>query len=212
MERMKKDDVVRLFLNIKEIMNANRQVLIELDGKIGDADLGLTMTHGFDAAYEEVQAASASEGDLGKLLAKGGMAMAKKAPSTMGTLMATGFLRGGKAVMGKTELGPEEISLFFKAFHDGIVERGQAKLGDKTVVDTLKPTSEAVDQAVKDGFQLIEVLKKGFEASKQGLESTKGMMAQHGKAAVFREKTLGLVDPGSQAFVYVMEGFAKTLS
>ena len=128
----------------------------------------------------------------------------------MGTLMATGFMRGGKALMGKTELGTEELFLFFKAFHDGIVERGQAKPGDKTVVDTLGPTNEAVERAFKEGSSFGDVLRKGFEASKQGLESTKTMMAQHGKAAVFREKTLGLVDPGSQAFVYVMEGFAKT--
>ncbi len=208
MTTMKKADVVVLFENIKKAMEENRQVLIDLDGKIGDADLGLTMTHGFAAAYEDV--AASTETDLGKLIAKGGMTMAKVAPSTMGTLMATGLLRGGKALMGKPEFGAAEAVLFFNAFLAGILERGQAKPGDKTVVDALKPAAEAVEAAVRGGADLRGAIRSGYEAAKAGLEKTKEMVSQHGKAAVFREKTLGLPDPGAQAFVFFMEGFDRT--
>ncbi len=210
MTTMKKADVVVLFENIKKVMDANRQVLIDLDSKIGDADLGITMTNGFTEVYKEI--ASSDETDLGKMIAKGGMTMAKVAPSTMGTLMATGLLRGGKALMGKVELDAADMAIFFNAFLKGILERGQAKPGDKTVIDVLKPCAEAVEEAVKEGATLAQTIHNGYEAAKVGLDKTKQMVSQHGKAAVFREKTLGLADPGAQAFVFLMEGFEKTVS
>jgi len=209
MTTMKKADVTILFENIKKAMEENRQILIDLDSRIGDADLGLTMTHGFAAAYDDV--AASTESDLGKLIAKAGMTMAKVAPSTMGTLMATGLLRGGKALMGKTEFGASEAVLFFNAFLGGILERGQAKPGDKTVIDALKPAAEAVEAAVRGNADLRSAIHSGYEAAKAGLERTKDMVSQHGKAAVFREKTLGLPDPGAQAFVFFMDGFDRTL-
>ena len=96
-----------------------------------------------------------SETDLGKLAAQTGMAMSKKVPSTMGTLVASGFMGAGKAVKGKSELSDEEAAAFFTAFTDGVCNRGKAAVGDRTIVDALKPGSDAFAAAVKEGKSLL---------------------------------------------------------
>ncbi|MDR0448747.1 MAG: DAK2 domain-containing protein, partial [Treponema sp.] len=153
-EKLLLPDIKKLFSSLKEVMAANKDRLIELDGVMGDGDLGLTMVHAFNAAADEFPA----ESDLGKVFTKVGMAMAKAAPSTMGTLIGTGFMRGGKAVKEKTELGLPEMAIFFRAFVDGLQERGKAKPGDKTIIDSLDPAVSALEKAVADG----KSLKEGF--------------------------------------------------
>jgi dihydroxyacetone kinase-like protein len=186
-------------------MEENRQRLIDLDRAVGDGDLGLTMAAGFRGAATD--AAGFAETEPGKLFMKAGMAVNKHAPSSMGTLMATGFMRGGKATSGKAELTSADLGAFFQAFLDGIMERGKAKPGDKTVVDAVVPAAEAARTV--GGLPLADALARILEAAEGGLEKAKGLMSQHGKAAVFRERTIGLVDPGTQAFCLVLLGFVN---
>ena len=75
-----------------------------------------------------------------------GMTIARAAPSTMGTLVATGFMSGGKAVMGTAALGGTEMAAFFEAFTAGIMQRGKSKPGEKTIVDVLLPASQALER------------------------------------------------------------------
>jgi dihydroxyacetone kinase-like protein len=141
---------------LKQTMDDHRDRLLELDRALGDGDLGLTMTKAFTAAHET---ASTSEETLpGKLLMRVGMAMAKAAPSTMGTLVATGFMRGGRAIGEEEQLGVEQLAAFFRAFTDGIMERGKTQPGNKTVVDSLHPAAAAVEQAAAHGRDIRQAL------------------------------------------------------
>ena len=194
---------------IRELMEANRDHLIELDSVIGDGDLGLTMTKAFAAADDHL--AASDETDIGKLFSQAGMAMAKAAPSTMGTLVATGFMRGGKAVRGKTALEPGDVAAFFRAFADGVMERGKTKPGEKTIVDVLDPVATALAEGAAAGGDLASLAKVAREACEAGLLAAKGMMSQHGKAAIYREQTIGKPDPGATAGAFVVEGFAAVL-
>ncbi len=193
---------------IAAVMAAEKERLIELDQAVGDGDLGLTMAAGFGGAAKD--AAGFGETEPGRLFMRAGMAINKYAPSTMGTIMATGFLRGGKAVAGKPELSSADLGAFFQAFLDGIMERGGAKPGEKTVVDAVLPAAEAAKAA--GGMALPEACARILAAAEKGTEDARGLMSQHGKAAVFREKTQGLVDPGSLAFCLVARGFAEAVS
>jgi phosphoenolpyruvate---glycerone phosphotransferase subunit DhaL len=195
MESISKADLVPLFARLREVFIAEREHLIDLDGKVGDSDLGLTMNKAFLAAYESVSANSADP--VGRTLQLAGMAMAKAAPSTMGTLLATGFMRGGKALEAATVIGTAELAVFWTAFLNGVSERGKAKRGDKTLIDVLAPMAEAFAAAAAGEFSLAAACASAAEAAAQGLEATKGMLAQHGKAACFQEKTLGLQDAGA---------------
>lgn len=189
---------------LREIMEENKDYLIELDGAMGDGDLGLTMSKCFVTADDQLS--SSDEKDLGKFFMKAGMTMANAAPSTMGTLVGTGFMRGGKAVGGKESLGGADLAAFFTAFVEGLMERGKAKPGEKTIIDSLNPAAEAMAGA---GDDAVEVLTAGLAAAEEGLESTKEMVAQHGRAAYYQEQSKGRQDPGATVGVMIVRGFKE---
>ncbi len=189
-------DLIRLFDAWKQLFAEQREFLIALDGKVGDSDLGITMAKSFAAAADAVAAEGEAAG-IAKLLRTAGATMARTAPSTMGTLTATGFLRASKAVETATSLGTPEMAAFWVAYRDGIAERGKAKVGDKTIVDVLDPVARTLEEQAADGVSLVSALAAAAAVAEDALEKTKTMVAQHGKAAAFQEKTIGLQDAGA---------------
>jgi len=198
-----KDDIIKILQNLKKLFNENRDHLVELDARMGDGDLGLTMSKAFTAVYDELR--DTAETDIGKILMKAGMLMAKAAPSTMGTLMGTGFMRGGKAVSGKDEISTADLAEFFQAFVTGIMERGKAKPGEKTIIDSLKPAADTLKEL--KGEDVVKALQEALRSSENGLESTKNMVAQHGRIAYYKEQSKGQIDPGATAGVILIKGF-----
>jgi len=207
MDAIRAADLIGLFQSWRDMFAAQREFLIALDGKVGDSDLGITMSKSFAAAYDTVAAEGADAG-LTKLLRSAGAIMAKTAPSTMGTLTATGFLRGAKLLAGLDAIGTPEAAAFWRAFTTGIAERGKAKLGDKTILDVLDPVAGALEAAAASGAALAPAMKAATEAADEALENTKAMVAQHGKAAAFQQKTVGLQDAGATVGVLLV----KTMS
>ncbi len=195
MEVIKRSDLPALFRAWKGVMADNKDALITLDGVMGDGDLGLTMLAAFTAAAAEV--AAATEADLGLVLMKAGMAMAKAAPSTMGTLVGTGYMRAGKALKDKPAIAVPELALFFQAFVTGLMDRGKAKPGDKTIIDALHPVALALEMGAAQGLTLAAAAPVMAKAAADGLESTKTMVAQHGRAAYYQEKSRDKQDPGA---------------
>jgi dihydroxyacetone kinase-like protein len=122
----------------------------------------------------------------------------------MGTLTATGFLRSAKALEGVEAISTPEAAAFWRAFATGIAERGKAKLGDKTILDVLDPVAGALEAAAASGLALAPALKAAAEAADAALEATKAMVAQHGKAAAFQQKTVGLQDAGATVGVLLV--------
>ena len=202
-------DAVKGFLGRMNAVAAdNKDYLIELDSKMGDGDLGLTMAAVFSAMDEFAQ--GYEDDDIGGLLMKGGMAMAKAAPSTMGTLMATGFMRGGKALKGCSSMSVQDASAFWSAFVEGIMDRGKSKPGEKTIVDSLYPAAEAWKSAATD--DLIAAAGAAAAAAADGLENTKNMVAQHGRAAYYQEKSKEIQDPGATIGSILVRTFADYLT
>ncbi|SDI59356.1 dihydroxyacetone kinase subunit L [Salipiger marinus] len=179
---------------------AEREALIALDGKVGDSDLGITMSKGFAAARDAV--AALEEATIAGQMKAAGAALAKAAPSTMGTLMATGFLRGFKALESAGQFGTPEAATFWRAYAEGVAQRGKAQLGDKTVLDVLDPIAAALEAS---GSPLPQALDEAVTAAAAALEATKDMVAQHGKAAAFQEKSRGLPDAGGTVAVMLVE-------
>lgn len=196
--------------HLKNLMDEERDHLLEIDRAIGDGDLGLTMTKAFTAANDD--ATESTEPLPGKLLIKLGMSMAQAAPSTMGTLLATGFMRGGKAVSDFSTIDTDGLSQFFRAFVDGIMERGKTKPGNKTVVDALFPAAESLEKSAACGEELPVAIKVAAKAADEGREAAKGMMSQHGKAAVFQDQTIGVEDPGAYVGSLLLRGFSEAIN
>jgi dihydroxyacetone kinase-like protein len=209
-EKLSLDDAKNLMGALKETMLSNRGRLIELDGVMGDGDLGLTMVSAFSAAADE--SAASAETDIGKFFTKAGMAMAKAAPSTMGTLMGTGFIRGGKAVKEKTELTLAETAVFWRAFVEGLEERGKAKPGDKTIIDSLDPAAAALEKAAAGKKSLGEGFAAARAAAEAGVENTRTMAAQFGRMAYNQEKSKALIDPGSVVGCLLIKVFADYIA
>lgn len=174
---------------------AERDALIALDGKVGDSDLGLTMSKAFAAARDKV-VGEFSGADISTQLKQAGGAISKAAPSTMGTLMATGFLRGGKALADAEALDVAGLAAFWRAYADGVAMRGKAQLGDKTVLDVLDPIAGAYEAQAAAGAELEAAGDAAAKAAADALEATRDLVAQHGKAAAFQEKSRGLQDAG----------------
>ena len=210
MESLGIKEIRVIITGIAGLMAEKKDELITLDGTMGDGDLGLTMEKGFAAARDEAE--KTEEPDLGKFLMKIGMAIAKAAPSTMGTLIATGFMSGGKAVMGAASLGGAQMAAFWDAFAAGIMQRGKSKPGEKTVVDVLLPAAEAFKASVAGGAGFADAFSALKNAAADGREKARNMMAQHGRLAYYQEQSRGRDDPGAVACLYILQSFADSAS
>lgn len=199
-----------VFAAWENIMKANAEYLIQLDGVAGDSDLGLTMSDGFAAAN---QAAAAFDGtDIGMMIYYSGKAIMSSAPSSLGTLLGSGFLEAGKCLKGRECLAPDDFYLFFEAIEKSIMLRGHCAVGDKTFIDGLDPAVQTLkDNCVwAEGVQAG--LQKAAEAARTGSENTKSLIARHGRMAVRGEQSIGMLDPGSVVAALLVEAFANTIS
>lgn len=180
---------------VKNQVNEAKEWLIDLDAAIGDGDLGLTMSRGFSAIADEYQ--QSPQADVGRALVRAGMTFNRVAPSTMGTLMATALLRGGKALAGKENPSNEDIVQALEAAIGGIGDRGKSQVGDKTILDVLQPAVEALKRELADGKDLPQAWSTALTAAEKGFEQTANMVSKVGRASWFGEKSVGKHDAGA---------------
>ena len=178
---------------------------------MGDGDLGLTMDKGYGALPALLQE-NMEAGDIGKTLMKGGMKMSSLVPSTMGTLMSSGIMEGGKALKGKDAMGPRELADCLTAFAAGVQKRGKCQPGDRTILDALEAGAQAAAKAAEEGGDLSAVIAAACEGAAQGVEATKDMVPKFGKAAVFAAKAKGVPDQGAMAGLYMLQGLQRGIA
>ena len=210
MKKYTSENLDELFAGIAEIFTEKKDELCELDAKMGDGDLGLTMHKGYGAVPDLIRDNNDTS-DLGAILVKTGMKMSSIVPSTMGTLMSSGIMQGGKALKGKTEMGPQELATYLEAFAQGVQKRGKCSLGDRTILDALHPAGQAAVAAAEQGKSIEEVITEAHKAAQEGVENTKNMLPKFGKAAVFSAKALGVADQGAIAGMYMIEGLKRAI-
>ena len=197
-----------LFQGVAAIFAEKKEELCNMDAQMGDGDLGLTMDKGYGALPALLQE-NMEAGDIGKTLMKGGMKMSSLVPSTMGTLMSSGIMEGGKALKGKDAMGPRELADCLTAFAAGVQKRGKCQLGDRTILDALEAGAKAAAKAAEEGGDLSAVIAAACEGAAQGVEATKDMVPKFGKAAVFAAKAKGVPDQGAMAGLYMLQGLQR---
>ena len=208
MERIRKEDLSGLFARVAQKMSENAQRLCEMDANMGDGDLGLTMKRGF-GALPELLTNQDQEIDIGKCLAKAGMKMSSVAPSTMGTLMSSGIMEGGKRLTGCVEIGAGELAKFLEGYAAGIAKRGKCQRGDRTVLDAIGPAADAaLEEASREGATLASVIGAAVRGADEGVASTREMVPKFGKAAVLAARAAGVEDQGAVAGQLVIHGMA----
>jgi phosphoenolpyruvate---glycerone phosphotransferase subunit DhaL len=206
-------DVVALSAWIHEfarLIAENRDLLTRLDSDIGDADHGWNMDRGVTAAVAALQAnPPETPADLLKLV---GRTLVSTVGGAGGPLYGTLFLRMSTAA-GDAELldGP----VFAKALRaglDGVVARGKAEAGDKTMYDALAPAVEELDRALAEGQQLDVALQAASTAADAGRDATIPMLARKGRASYLGERSVGHQDPGSTSVALLVAAAATVIN
>jgi len=201
----------QLWHGAADAIENSKDYLSELDRAVGDGDHGVTMSLGFQAIKDKLNELEA-ETDCGALSKAMGMTFLNAVGSSVGPLYATAFLRGSAVLAGKSELSDDDIAGFWSAAVNGIAERGKAKAGDKTMMDTWLPAIEALQQKREQGGDAAASLQAAAAAGKQGMEATASMESKLGRSSRLGERALGHLDPGAVSASILLTAFADQLA
>jgi dihydroxyacetone kinase-like protein len=189
-----------------EAMAEHRVELIELDRPIGDSDHGENMDRGFNAVTEKI--AEVLPEKPGPALKLAAMTLISKVGGAAGPLYGTAFLRAAAALGDEPEIDAAALVTALQAARDGIVARGKAEPGDKTMVDAWTPAVDAAAAAAGDGG-VRKVLDAAAEAAEHGAVATEPMIARKGRASYLGERSAGHRDPGAQSSAYILRAAAE---
>ncbi|MEL4358853.1 MULTISPECIES: dihydroxyacetone kinase subunit DhaL [unclassified Luteococcus] len=185
-------------------INQHAAELTELDRLIGDADHGSNLDRGMKA----VQALDVADfPDAATYLKKAGMTLVSTVGGASGPLYGTFLLRFAGAL--EPEDSPTAMAKAWRAGLDGVLSRGKAGLGDKTLVDALQPAVEAMEETTDS---VAACLEAGVQAATAGREATIAMVARKGRASYLGERSAGHQDPGATSMVMLLESAERTLS
>ncbi len=204
-------DVAALGAWVREfgrLVAEQRDHLTELDAAIGDADHGANMDRGLSAVVAALDAAPPA--DPAALLKQVGMTLVSKVGGASGPLYGTLFLRMAGAA-GAGELDPAGFAQALRAGLGGVVARGKAEPGDKTMIDALGPACEALDTALAAGAPLQQALATAAAAARDGRDGTVALLARKGRASYLGERSVGHQDPGATSTALLLEAAALAL-
>lgn len=189
-------------------MADHRIELIRLDQEIGDGDHGENMNRGFEAVMAKMDAldAEAAPADVFKLVAT---TLISTVGGASGPLYGTAFLRAAAAAGEGEALDPSQLVAVLTAARDGIVARGKAEPGDKTMVDAWTPAVGAAAAAAEAGAPVADVLVAAADAAAQGAAATEKLIARKGRASYLGERAIGHRDPGAESTSLLLRAAAE---
>jgi dihydroxyacetone kinase-like protein len=196
-------DVVTALRAAAAVVQEHRDELVRLDQAIGDADHGENLKRGFTALLSRLDTEEPSS--PGKVLKLVATTLISTVGGAAGPLYGTAFLRASAAVGDAAELDGETVARALQAALDGVVARGKAVVGDKTMVDALTP---AVAAAESVNGSVAAVLSAAADAAAEGAESTVPMVARKGRASYLGERSAGHLDPGARSTALLLRAFA----
>lgn len=166
---------------ICDVMIREKKALTEIDSRLGDGDMGISMEKGAMAVRQVLE--MEQDNDISRLLLATASAFNRAAPSTLGTLISFSIMAIAKEVKGCNEITEEQAIRFPVIMADTISMRGKAKQGDKTILDALIPFADTLQCVYEENKDAGEALRAALAAAEKGMESTKGMLARTGRAS-----------------------------
>ena len=191
------------------VVRENREYLTQLDAAIGDADHGANMDRGFQAVLTKLP--TVADKDIGAILKTVGMTLVSTVGGAGGPLYGTLFMQAGQAEAGKDEMTDQDVVAMFEAALKGVIVRGKAEVGDKTMVDTLTPAVTALKAAVDGGAPIQDALQQAATAAEEGMKGTIPLVARKGRASYLGERSAGHQDPGATSSYLLIKTAAETL-
>jgi len=192
-----------------DAVTENADELTKLDSAIGDADHGSNMRRGMTAVVGKIDATP--DAAPAALLKSVGMTLVSTVGGASGPLYGTLFLRMGTSAGDRTEFDAAGFAAALRAGLDGVLARGKAQLGDKTMVDALTPALDALDGALADGAGLGDALRAAAAAADKGSDDTIPLLARKGRASYLGERSVGHRDPGATSTALLVNAAAETL-
>ncbi|HMO55781.1 MAG TPA: dihydroxyacetone kinase subunit DhaL [Roseiflexaceae bacterium] len=206
------DHVIRFIQAAATAIQRHHEELTQLDAMIGDADHGTNLNRGFTAALVRLdELIDHDEADIGVILDATGRTLLATVGGAAGPLYGTAFRRAGAVLAGCRLISGIEILPALDAALDGIIERGHARLGDKTMVDAIAPGIAALRQALDHQLDLRSAVHAAVTASAAGMQATIEMRAVRGRAAFFGERSIGHQDPGATSAYYLALAMLEVL-
>ena len=194
--------LVQLIVALREAVAAEQQVLNTLDAALGDGDHGTGLNAGFAAAAARVRALqNPTPTEVFRATA---LALMNAMGGSSGALYGTFFLKAGGALEGKFSLSGEDWAAALQAGLTGVMERGQAQPGGKTLVDALHPAVAAFVRSVGAGQPVSYAFQAATRAADAGAQATAEMVARFGRARFVGDRALGHVDAGAASMALVL--------
>ena len=203
------EDVVRFVRRFADVVAEQKEYLTELDSAIGDADHGINMNRGMQAAVRKLDGLDGAA-DSATVLKTVGMTLVSTVGGAGGPLYGTLFLQLGTAADGKDEITTQGWATMVAAAVAGVQARGKAEPNDKTMVDALIPARDALASAAEANEPLAEALREAAAAAEEGMKATIPLVARKGRASYLGERSAGHQDPGATSSWMLMEAAAET--
>ena len=193
-----------------ELVTDQRAYLTELDSAIGDADHGANMSRGMTAVIEKLDGATPGAAD--ELFKTVGMTLVTSVGGASGPLYGTFFLRMGMTAGAVASFDGAALGTALRAGLEGVVARGKAEAGDKTMFDAMEPALRAYDAALEDGSTVPQAAAAAAKAAEAGRDATAPLVARKGRASYLGERSAGHLDPGATSTALLFQALAETLS
>ena len=202
------------FQAVVDVIAENKDYLTELDAVIGDGDHGINLDRGFQQVKTQLPRLQSQ--DIGMIFQTVSMTLISKVGGASGPLYGTMFLRASLVTTDKSELDGADMVHIFQAFVDGVVTRGKATLGDKTMLDTLQPAAETIKSAIASGIDLPEALQQALNAAHAGMNQTLMLVARKGRASYLGQRSQNHLDPGAVSTYLILaalfQDYIKSIS
>jgi dihydroxyacetone kinase-like protein len=204
------DDLDLVITMIAQTIVDNADYFAQLDSIAGDGDFGYSLRNGWEVVVSDY--GEFDHSNAGTILKKVGLTLVGKVGGVSGPIWGTAFLRAGVAAGDKTELEPEDVIAMLRAAITGIMARGGASLGEKTLLDALVPATDSLEAAIADpglqGDHGVAAIQRAADVAVNAALETKGMLAMRGRAAYTGERSIGSVDAGATAIGVILQAIS----
>lgn len=203
---LSRTQIVNWLTRCGDIFSTESEYLTGLDREIGDADHGLNMNRGFSKVVEKLPAIA--DKDIGFILKNTGMTLLSSVGGASGPLFGTFFIRAAQATQARQSLTLEELYQMFRDGADGVISRGKAEPGDKTMCDVWVPVVESLRQSSEQNLSIPAALEAASSVAESAAQSTITMQARKGRASYLGERSIGHQDPGATSVMFMMQMLA----
>ncbi len=201
--------IIRWLQNAATMIINHREELTALDAAIGDADHGANLARGFGQVAARLP--EWADADIASLLKSTGMTLMSTVGGASGMLYGNFFLRAAEVTVDQQVLSADEVVKMLAAGRDGIVQRGRAAPGDKTMVDVWTPAVTAAQATRAAGGDLQTVVQAAVTAAEKGVRDTVPLQARRGRASYLGERSIGHIDPGAASSHLILQALARSI-